>query len=134
MGHGAFLNGQPFTVQEPPGALKDVGVVIDVIHSRQMTPAFRALEAAAGRRFSFGSAVYPIAQLLLGRLHGVVFASPLSVHTAGGAAIAKELGIRVTDIAGNYPRWSANESGEGSLVMAWPRTHDALLRVVAESA
>ena len=132
--HGAFLNGQPLKAQEPPGALQDVGVVIDVVHTREMTPALHALEGAAGRRFSFGSAVYPIAQMLLGRLHGVVFASGLSVHTAGGAAIASQLGVRVTDVAGNAPLWNADGTGVGSLVMAWSRTHDALLRVVAESS
>ena len=132
-GHGAFLNGRPLEVREPPGALEDVGIVIDVVHSRYMTPALQALESAAGRRFSFGSAVYPVAQMLLGRLHGVVFAGGLSVHTAGGAAIASELGIRVTDIAGDRPVW-ADDPGEGSLVMAWPRTHAAILRAAAEAA
>ncbi|MDA1035572.1 MAG: inositol monophosphatase family protein [Chloroflexi bacterium] len=133
MGRGAFLNGQPLKVHEPPGALGDVGIVIDVVHRRKMIPALHAMEEASGRRFSFGSAVYPIAQLLLGRLHGVVFASGLSVHTAGGAAIASELGVRVTDVDGNEPLWNADGAEVGSLVLAWPRTHEALLRIAAEA-
>jgi myo-inositol-1(or 4)-monophosphatase len=133
LGHGAFLNGKPLNVQEPPGVLEDVGIVIDIVHSWQMTPELNALEVSSGRRFTFGFAVYPIAQMLLGRIHGVVFASELSVHTAGGAAIAHELGVRVTDLAGNEPLWDALSTGTGSLVLAWSRTHDAILRVVAEA-
>ena len=109
-------------------------MVIDVVDSREMTPPLHAIDAASGRRFSFGSAVYPIAQLLLGRIHGIVFASELSVHTAGGAAIARELGVRVTDVAGNEPLWDAQSTGTGTLVFAWPRTHEAILRAVAEAS
>ena len=50
----------------------------------------------------------------------------LDVHTAAGAVIARELGVNVTDEAGNEANWKSDVSS-GALVVAWPRTHATLL-------
>jgi hypothetical protein len=73
--------------------------VIDIVHSWQMALELNVLEIASGRRFTFGSSVYLIAKMLLGRIYGVVFGSELSGHTAGGAAIATSWRSR------DRPRW-----------------------------
>jgi myo-inositol-1(or 4)-monophosphatase len=124
-GKGAFLNGNPFEAHEPPGTLRDIGVAL-ADDSQGYSNAQRTLRSAIGRGYSFGSAAYPMAQVLLGRMHGVVFKRGLSVHTAAGVVIARELGVRVTDVAGNDVVWDP-EAPRNGMVFAWPQTHDALL-------
>ena len=67
----------------------------------------------------------------LGRLHGVAGLSGLSVHTAAGVVIARELGVRVTDEAGDDVIWDPDSASNG-LVIAWPRTHRALMRALSD--
>lgn len=124
-GQGAFLNGQELDTQEPLGALQDIAVAFEV-NSRDFSEAHRTLADAVGRQCAFSSGVYPLAHVLLGRLHGAVFAAGLNVHNAGAVVIARELGIRITDEAGNDAVWG----GDGTptaLLVAWPRTHESLL-------
>ena len=127
-GQGAFLNGSPVQAQEPPGELQDIGVAIEG-NNQRFTDSQRILQSAPGRTYSFESAAYPIGQVLLGRLHGVAGLSGLSVHTAAGVVIARELGVRVTDEAGDEVVWDTDSAPNG-LVIAWPRTHKALLRTL----
>ncbi len=129
-GRGAFLNGKPLHAQEPPGELQDIGVAIEW-NSTRFTESQRILQSAPGRTYSFQSAAYPIGQVLLGRLHGAAGFEGLSVHTAAGVVIARELGVRVTDEAGAEVIWDP-ESAPNGLVVAWPRTHEALMRALAE--
>ena len=129
-GQGAFLNSRAFLAQEPPGNLRDIGVAIEG-NNQRFTDSQRILQSAPGRPYSFESAAYPIAQVLLGRLHGVAGLSGMSVHTAAGVAIARELGVRVTDEAGQNVMWDP-ESASNGLVIAWPRTHKSLMTVLNE--
>ena len=71
--------------------------------------------------------------MLLGRLHGVAGLSGLSVHSAAGVVIARELGVRVTDEAGDEVVWDPGVAPNG-LVIAWPRTHKALLTALLSRA
>ena len=128
-GRGALLNGRELHTQEPPGALRDIAVSFEV-NSRRFSEAQRALASAVGRQYGFGSGVYPLGQVLLGRLHGAVFNAGLNVHNAGAVVIARELGIRVTDEAGNDAAWD-RDGAPSSLLVAWPRTHESLLGVLA---
>lgn len=130
-GQGAFLNGKPHRAQEPPGELQDIGLAIEG-NNRLYTESQRLLQSAPGRRYSYVSAAYPIGQVLLGRLHGVAGLNGLSVHTAAGVVIARELGVRVTDEAGNDVVWDPTSSPNG-LVVAWPRTHKTIMRALSES-
>ena len=129
-GQGAFLNGRPLHAQEPPGELRDIGVAIEG-NNQRFTDSQRILQSAPGRTYSFESAAYPIGQVLLGRLHGVAGLSGLSVHTAAGVVIARELGVRVTDEAGDDVIWEPDSTSNG-LVIAWPRTHKALMRALSD--
>ena len=127
-GRGAFLNGSPIRPQEPPGELSDIGVAIEG-NNQRFTDSQRVLQRAPGRTYSFESAAYPIGQVLLGRLHGVAGLKGLSVHSAAGVVIARELGIRVTDEAGDDVIWEPDSAPNG-LIFAWPRTHEALLKAL----
>ena len=127
---GAFLNGNPFRAQEPPGELPDIAVGMEGNRQR-FTDSQRILESAPGRTYSFQSAAYPMGQVLLGRLHGVAGFSGLNVHTAAGVVIARELGVQATDEAGGDVRWDTGGAPTG-LVIAWPRTHWALLRALLD--
>jgi len=129
-GQGASLNGNPVQFQEPPGELGDVGVAIEG-NNQRFTESQRILQRAPGRTYAFESAAYPIGQVLLGRLHGVAGLKGLSVHSAAGVVIARELGVCVTDEAGDEVVWDPN-GAENGLIVAWPRTHQALLRVLNE--
>ena len=121
---GAFLNGKRLDSQEPSGNLPAVPLAFEG-DRRRFTVSQRALEHAAGRQYTFASAAYPVAQLLLGRIHGYV-GRELNVHTAAGAVIGRELGIRVTDETGGNVNWPPDVSSN-ALVIAWPRTHITLL-------
>ncbi len=128
-GQGALLNGRELDTREPPGALQDIAVAFEV-NSRHFSEAQRTLAGAVGRQYGFGSGVYPLAQVLLGRLHGAVFNAGLNVHNAAAVVIARELGIRVTDEAGDGAAWG----GDGAptcLLVAWPQTHESLLGVLS---
>ena len=126
-GHGAFLNGEKLDTKEPPGNLPDILLAFEG-DKRSFTDSQRALEHAAGRQYTFASAAFPLAQVILGRLHGFV-GSTLDVHTAAGTVIAREMGICVTDEAGNDVNWTHDISCD-ALVAAWPRTHSTLLNRV----
>ena len=124
---GAYVNGKKLEAQEPPGDPRNAAVAFEA-DGRLFTPAKRASAEVVERLYNFASAAYPLGQVLLGRLHGAVF-TELNVHTAAAVVIARELGIRVTDEAGNDVRWASHVPSE-YLVIAWPRTHEALLKAM----
>lgn len=129
-GQGSYLNGNNLQSQEPPGELSDIGVAIEG-NNQRFTSSQRILQRAPGRTYAFESAAYPIGQVLLGRLHGVAGLKGLSVHSAAGVVIARELGVCVTDEAGGEVVWDP-DGAENGLIVAWPRTHQALLRALTE--
>ncbi len=130
-GQGAFLNGSPLRAQEPPGELRDIGIAVEGNNQRS-TESQHVLQSAAGRTYTYVSAAYPISQVLLGRLHGVAGLTGLNVHTAAGVVIAREMGVCVTDESGADVTWDPDRSANG-LVVAWPRTHKALMKVLSNS-
>jgi len=121
---GAYVNGVRLAAQEPPGDPRNIAISFDA-DGRRLTPAKRALSEVFERLYGFASAVYPLGQLLQGRLHGSVF-NDLNVHTAASVVIARELGVRVTDEYGNDAVWESNTTSK-YLVFAWPRTHGAMM-------
>ena len=122
-GRGAFLNGEPLVVQEPAGDLVDVA--ISVGDTRSYRGKKLAIANAPGKHYAFSSGSWPLAQVLLGRIHASIHAG-VNVHTAAGVCIAKELGLKVTDEHGKDNGDLMNRKGQ-TLLIAWPRTHAALL-------
>ena len=118
---GAYVNGVRLAAQEPPGDPRNIAISFDA----DGRPAKRVLSEVFERLYGFASAVYPLGQLLQGRLHGSVF-NELNVHTAASVVIARELGVRVTDEYGNDAVWESNTTSK-YLVFAWPRTHGAVM-------
>ena len=123
-GQGAYVNSNKLESQEPSGDPRNIGISFEA-DGRLLTPAKQALSDVVERLYCFASAAYPMGQVLMGRLHGAVF-NELNVHTAAAVVIARELGIRVTDEAGNDLTWGSDAPFK-YLVMAWPRTHEALI-------
>jgi myo-inositol-1(or 4)-monophosphatase len=134
-GKGVSRNGQPWTVTEPPGEMGDIAIGIEIDSgpdwAERMAGDLRWLKAN-GQVYSFVSAAYPAAQVILGRMHGVVFHRITPVHLAASAAVAGELGIRVTGPSGEELDW-ADDEGFDRVIFAWPRTHSALLQAIAAS-
>ena len=125
-GRGAFLNGEPLIVEEPAGELVDIAISVGDVRSYKGKKL--AIANAPGKHYAFSSGSYPLAQVLLGRIHASMHAG-VNVHTAAGVCIAKELGIQVTDEHGNDGgNLMSRESN--TLLVAWPRTHAALLAAV----
>ena len=75
---------------------------------------------------TFASAAYPLSLVCLGRLPAAVFYGIEPVHLAGGALIASELGIRVTDENGEAIDWSTDMELP-AVVVGWPKIHDQLI-------
>lgn len=132
-GQGAARNGQKFTPSEPPGELGDIAIGVEVDGgprwARQMETSLAWTENL-GQVYSFVSGAYPQAQVLLGRMHAVVYHRITAVHIAAAAAIAAEIGVQVTDASGNSLDWTSGAPFD-RVIMAWPRTHEALLSVIA---
>jgi myo-inositol-1(or 4)-monophosphatase len=132
-GKGVSRNGQPWNAIEPPGEMGDIAIGIEIDSgpdwAERMAGDLRWLRVN-GQVYSFVSAAYPTAQVILGRMHGVVFHRITPVHLAASAVIAEELGIRVTGPAGEKLDW-ADDEGFDRVLFAWPRTHHALLEAIA---
>lgn len=130
-GRGAYLHSMPMKSQEPSGEFGETALALEG-QGERFSDTRRAFQHAVRRGYAFGSAAYPIAQVLLGRLHGVVFTGPISVHTAAGVVVARELGIPVTDMAGDELEWDPG-SAPNSLIIAWPRTHEATINALSKT-
>jgi myo-inositol-1(or 4)-monophosphatase len=80
---------------------------------------------------TFASAAYPMGLVGLGRLAALVIYGVEPVHMAAGAAIALELGLRVTDATGAPADWSGD--GELPVVVAgWPGVHSQLIEAMQD--
>ena len=85
-----------------------------------------------GQINTFASAAYPMGQVCLGRLSALVIYGVEPVHLAAGAAIALELGLKVTDAAGEPVDWSGD--AELPVVVAgWPEVHRQLIEAMGRS-
>lgn len=74
---------------------------------------------------TYGSAVFPGAQVCMGRIGAVLFPEAELVHVAGVAAVAEGAGLMVSDEQGRGIDWSA---GRASLVLIAPlRIHAQVL-------
>lgn len=132
---GVARNGARYTPQPPPtGRLSDVMVGLEI----DAGPRWAALSqselhwtARVGQFTSFASAAYPLGQVILGRLHGVVFYEITNEHLAAGAGVARELGISVTDREGRALDWSS-EAPNDVVVAGWPDIHHELLDALAK--
>ena len=134
-GSGAARNGRPFTPSEPPGELGNIAIGAEVDGGPRwatQTKDSLAWTQEVGQIYSVVSGAYPQAQVLLGRMHAVVFHRISAVHIAAAAAIAAEVGVRITDVHGDPLDWVSDEPF-GRVIVAWPRTHDALLRAISDS-
>ncbi|MCY4447603.1 MAG: hypothetical protein OXE02_01990 [Chloroflexi bacterium] len=77
---------------------------------------------------TYGSAVFPGAQVCMGRMGAVLFPEADLVHVAGVAAVAEGVGLMVSDAQGRGIDWSA---GHASLVLiAPPRIHAQVLDAI----
>ena len=139
-GHGVSLNGEPFQCEDPglPFGEAVVGLEIDSGDWKRMLSA--APDGSRGIDWvtqvdnvaTLISAAYPISLVCTGGMSGVVFYKVDSVHVAAGAAIAEELGIRVTDENGNRLDWRSQEPYP-VVVFAWPSIHAELLAAMRHS-
>ena len=131
---GASHNGRPFSATEPPGDLSEVAIAVELDGGTARLKLKNSLDwtGSLGQVYSFVSAAYPLGQVLLGRLHGAVYHEIDIVHFAAAAAIAYELGVEVTDGDGYAIDWTSRNT-VGKLVFAWPRTHAALLELMAKT-
>ena len=145
-GKGAARSGRPLQPEHPLGRLQDVAVALEIdsgpVWARLAAPSAPD-RSDAGRRSplewtahvgqinSFASAAYPVGQVLLGRLHAVVFYTIGAVHLAAGAAIAAEVGVAVTDGRGEPLDWASDHDFE-LVVIGWPEVHAELLEAMGE--
>ena len=132
-GKGATRDGRPLEAHAPPGRLQDVAVALEIDGGPEwdrLATSKLGWARHAGQINSFTSAAYPIGQLLLGRLHAAVFYKIASVHLAAGAAIASELGVRVTDSQGARLDWTRVDDFECAVV-GWPDVHAELIEALS---
>ncbi len=134
-GKGIARKGQRYEPVAPTGELADAGVALEVDGGPEWARLAQSGQLewirGVGQIYSFASAAYPLGQLALGRLHAVVFYRVASVHVAAGAAVAQEVGIRVTDGAGRPLDWTREDDFE-LVVAGWPEPHAALLEAMTD--
>ena len=82
-----------------------------------------------GQANSFASAAYPLMQVCLGRMAGVIFYRIEPMHIAAGALAATNLGIKVTDGGGHNIDWSSNDEIP-IFVVAWGAVHSELIDAI----
>ena len=130
-GGGVALNGARFTSGPPSVPLSEavVCVEIDSGHWSRYGHDVARWAPAAGVINMFSSIAYPGAQLAHGRLAALVVFDVAPMHVAASAAVALELGLRVTDALGEPVDWSTNNDLP-SVVIGWPDHHAALLEAI----
>lgn len=133
-GRGVSRNGKPWTPEPPPGKLSEqlVDLEIDppVLASGVLSDGTLDWVLGVDHTTTYSSMAYPMSQLGLGRLAGVVAYGVGKVHIAAGVAIADELGITVTDGNGDALDWNAQEPWP-VMVAGWPEAHDGLLELMS---
>ena len=77
----------------------------------------------------FSSAVFPLAQMIFGRLSAVVIYNVETVHVAAGSLISELAGAMVTDGLGRPIDWS--QDGPIDIYVAgWPDIHKQLIKII----
>jgi myo-inositol-1(or 4)-monophosphatase len=137
-GSGVTRNGEPFTPRDPglPLGEATIGLEVDggdwsrLLSSRRDRRWALDWLGAVSHTNTFASAAYPIGQVCLGRMSGVVFYKVDSVHLAAGALVAQELGALVTGADRRPLDWMSGAPHEVAVV-AWPSVHGELVRAMA---
>jgi myo-inositol-1(or 4)-monophosphatase len=137
-GRGVALNGEPYTGADPGLPLHEATVGLEVDGGaewlRLLGPGTNGVSqlrwpGSVSHTNTFASAAYPIAQVCMGGMSGVVFYKIDSMHFAAGALIAQELGAIVSDDHGNPLDWRSTASYPVAIV-AWPSIHTSLLAAI----
>ncbi len=132
-GRGVSRNGKPWSPEPPVGKLSEQLVDLEIngpeLAARMMSDGSLGWVRGVDHTTTFASMAYPLSQLCLGRLAGVVSYEVGSVHLAAGVALALELGLKVTDGEGKPLDWSVEESWP-VMVAAWPEAHSGLLELM----
>ncbi|MCH8235171.1 MAG: inositol monophosphatase family protein [Chloroflexi bacterium] len=132
-GRGVSRNGKPWSPQPPPGKLSEQLVDLEIDgpdrSAAMMADGSLRWVSGVGRTTTYASMAYPLGQLCLGRLAGVVAYGVGTVHLAAGLAIAEELGVTVTDGNGDALDWTV-ESPWQVMIAAWPDAHAGLLELM----
>ena len=127
-------DGGPLTSTSPHRNLAEstIGLEIDGkdVWERLATNGELRWLSKVGQAMSFASAAYPIMQVCLGRMAGVVFYRIEPMHIAAGALAATNLGIKVTDGLGRQIDWSSNAEVP-IFVLAWDAVHSELIDAIA---
>ena len=138
-GGGVTLNGESFDGADPGLPLDEATVGLEVDGGaewlRLMGPGTNGVSqlmwpGSVSHTNTFASAAYPIAQVCMGGMSGVVFYKIDSMHLAAGALIAQEVGAIVSDEHGNPLDWRSTDSYPVAIV-AWPSIHTSLLQAMA---
>lgn len=135
-GAGVAHNGRRFEPTPPAVPLERSMICVEIDSADEWAahaPLLTRLARAAGAINMFGSAAYPIAQLLQGRLSALVVLKVAPMHVAAGAAIASELGLVVSDLHAAPIDWATDGDLPG-IVIAWPEHHAALMKASAGRA
>ena len=126
-------NDQPLIANSPTLTLADstVGLEVDGKHVWQRLANNGELGwvSEVGQANAFASAAYPIMQVCLGRMAGVVFYHIEPMHIAAGASAAIELGAIASDGYGNDVDWSSNDELP-MFVVAWQSIHAELIDAI----
>ena len=131
-GRGVSRNGKPWSPGPPVGKLSEQLVDLEIggpeISAEMMSNGSLRWVRGVDHTTTYASMAYPLSQLCLGRLAGVVAYSVGGVHVAAGLAIAEELGINVTDGNGDALDWVRHGDGPFPvMIAAWPDAHTRLL-------
>lgn len=126
-------NGKPLVSTTPHHNLAEATIGLEIdgkdVWDRLATNGGLRWLAKVGEANSFASAAYPIMQVCLGRMAGVVFYRIEPMHTAAGALAATNLGIKVTDGAGSEIDWASNDEIP-IFVVAWDAVHAELIDAI----
>lgn len=132
-GRGVSRNGKPWSPPPPPGRLSEQLVDLEIDgpgrSAAMMTDGRLGWVGGVGRTTTYASMAYPLSQLCLGRLAGVVAYGVGMVHVAAGLAVAEELGIMVTDGNGDALEW-ADANPWPVMIAAWPDAHSGLMELM----
>ena len=126
-------NGTPLTATSPHNNLAEATIGLEIdgkdVWDRLATNGGLRWLAKVGEANSFASAAYPIMQVCLGRMAGVVFYRIEPMHIAAGALAATNLGIKVTHGNGAEIDWSSNDEIP-IFVVAWDAVHAELIDAI----
>jgi myo-inositol-1(or 4)-monophosphatase len=132
-GRGVSRNGEPWVAEPPTGKLSEQLVDLEISGADRaatmMSDGSLSWVRGVDHTTTYASMAYPLSQLCLGRLAGVVCYGVGTVHLAAGVAIAEELGIKITDADGEPLDWNVREPWP-VMVAAWPEAHDGLLELM----